>query len=117
MKVLTGNRGCESHKHAHYDDSGRGDKNLLFCDGKWLGWRLWLEMTTSRLLGNVGTLWQIVFQMRGFNDGGWFTLYPNFGEAVSAGSPYFFSVLGDVSIVVTLSLLTVPSPKLINTTN
>ena len=39
----------------------------------------------------------ILFQVRGYNDGGWFTLYPNFGETVIKGSPYFFKVLGYVS--------------------
>lgn len=36
-------------------------------------------------------------QIRGYNDGGWFTLYPNFGETASAGLPYFFQVLSYVS--------------------
>merc|ERR1719494_1221888 len=41
-------------------------------------------------------------QVRGYNDGGWFTLYPNYGESYSAGLPSqglpkFFDVLTDVS--------------------
>ena len=39
----------------------------------------------------------VAFQIRGYNDGGWFTLYPNFGETSDAGPPYFFKVLGYVS--------------------
>lgn len=38
------------------------------------------------------------FQVRGFNDGGWFTLFPNFGEELAQGTPYFFSTLEVVSI-------------------
>lgn len=40
----------------------------------------------------------ILLQIRGYNDGGWFTLYPNFGETANAGPPYFFKVLSYVSI-------------------
>lgn len=32
-------------------------------------------------------------EIRGYNDGGWFTLYPNFGETANAGPPFFFQVL------------------------
>ncbi|XP_031574737.1 palmitoleoyl-protein carboxylesterase NOTUM-like [Actinia tenebrosa] len=32
-------------------------------------------------------------KVRGFNDGGWFTLFPNFGEELAQGTPYFFSTL------------------------
>ena len=41
----------------------------------------------------------ILLQIRGYNDGGWFTLYPNFGETANAGPPYFFKVLSYVSIL------------------
>ena len=37
-------------------------------------------------------------QIRGYNDGGWFTLYPNFGETANTGLPFFFKVLGYVSL-------------------
>lgn len=39
------------------------------------------------------------FQIRGYNDGGWFTLYPNFGETANAGPPFFFQVLSYVCTV------------------
>lgn len=48
------------------------------------------------MLANIDFIQELVrpAEVRGYNDGGWFTLYPNFGETVNNGSPYFFKVLG-----------------------
>ena len=56
------------------------------------------------MLANIDHVRKITVpaQVRGYNDGGWFTLYPNYGESYSAGLPSqglpkFFDVLTDVS--------------------
>lgn len=48
------------------------------------------------MLANIDFIQKLVkpAEIRGYNDGGWFTLYPNFGETSDAGPPYFFKVLG-----------------------
>ncbi|XP_048587605.1 palmitoleoyl-protein carboxylesterase NOTUM [Nematostella vectensis] len=48
------------------------------------------------MLANVDFVQQMVLpaKVRGFNDGGWFTLFPNFGEENKLDLPYFFSTLG-----------------------
>ncbi|KAL9989249.1 hypothetical protein ACROYT_G003778 [Oculina patagonica] len=47
------------------------------------------------MLANIDFIQELVkpAEIRGYNDGGWFTLYPNFGETANAGPPYFFKVL------------------------
>jgi len=47
------------------------------------------------MLANIDFIQELVkpAQIRGYNDGGWFTLYPNFGETANAGPPFFFKVL------------------------
>lgn len=44
------------------------------------------------MLANIDFIQELVHpaKMKGFNDGGWFTLYPNFDEKLTQGSPYFF---------------------------
>lgn len=56
------------------------------------------KYSCGTLCGSALIIW-ILLQIRGYNDGGWFTLYPNFGETANAGPPFFFKVLSYVSIV------------------
>lgn len=48
------------------------------------------------MLGNIDYIKDLVkpAAIKGYNDGGWFTLYPNFGETSDTDLPYFFKVLG-----------------------
>lgn len=48
------------------------------------------------MLANIDFIQKLVqpAEIRGYNDGGWFTLYPNFGETANTGLPFFFKVLG-----------------------
>lgn len=68
---------------------------ILVNSSNAMTWSMVFEFKYIEVFTTVALI--IIFQVRGYNDGGWFTLYPNFGETVNNGSPYFFKVLGYVS--------------------
>ena len=59
-------------------------------------------MIVERLYGGQYFTVFDVLQVRGYNDGGWFTLFRTFGEETNQGPPIFFKTLGLVSVLFSL---------------